>query len=257
MSDPRLTPNAELIDQRTAARVSVSYTDLCRMPDGPRDRQLIFGDLVTVLNATGTWAYVQAAKDGYCGYVRQSDLGAHAEPTHKVVAPATHAYQTADFKSPDMMALTFGSHLAVAAINGAFAQTEVGSIPTVHIAPVDQTQPDPAEIAALFLGTPYLWGGNTRWGIDCSGLVQAALMACGIPCPGDSDMQMTLGRAASGGYQRNDLLFWKGHVALVVDGQTLIHANASAMACVYEGIDDAITRIKTQGDGAVTAHRRL
>ena len=80
---------------------------------------------------------------------------------------------------------------------------------------------DPVAVAELFLGTPYLWGGNSRAGIDCSGLVQAALLACGIACPGDSDLQAAIRRHArlsrSSRSARGDLIFWKGHVAMVAD----------------------------------------
>ncbi|MGB1209466.1 MAG: C40 family peptidase, partial [Paracoccaceae bacterium] len=142
---------------------------------------------------------------------------------------------------------------------GRFAQTSLGHIPTQHLAPLPHAFPDPAAVAELFLGTPYLWGGNSRWGIDCSGLVQAAFLACGIPCPGDSDQQ----QAALGPRlppqtpkQRGDLLFWRGHVAWVVDAQTLLHANAHHMAVAHEPIETAILRIAAQGDGPMTAHIR-
>jgi len=128
-----------------------------------------------------------------------------------------------------------------------------------HIAPISSVETDPASVAALYLDSPYLWGGNSRWGIDCSGLIQAACSACGIPCAGDSDHQeASLGELLPDGSlpQRNDVLFWKGHVALVWDEETLIHANAHAMACVLEPIEDALARIE-KTDGPVTAHRRL
>jgi len=257
MNDRRLTPDPALVSQQTPAQITAPLTDLRRHPDGPRDRQLIYGDHVTVLGTAGGWSYVQASKDDYCGHVGTNDLGPQLAPTHRVVAPATHAYTAPDLKSPDRISLTFGSTLAVFGLSDGFAQTALGHIPLQHLRPVADTTSDPAAIAALFLGTPYLWGGNSRWGIDCSGLVQAALLACGIPCPGDSDMQHTLGQAATAPYRRNDLLFWKGHVALVVDPDTLIHANAGSMSTTLEPIADAIARIATNGDGPVTAHRRL
>jgi cell wall-associated NlpC family hydrolase len=257
MSDQRLTPDPVLVTMGYAACIAVPVSGLNRSPDGPRDRQLIYGDVVTVLNEADGWCYVQAAKDGYCGHVAAKTLGAPQAPTHRVIAPATHAYAAPDLKSPDTASLSFGSQLTVTATTGHFAQTPIGYIPTQHVAPVSTQADDPATVAALFLGTPYLWGGNSRWGIDCSGLIQAALLSCGIPCPGDSDQQQSLGQAASGPYLRNDLLFWKGHVALVTDLDTLIHANAGSMSTRYEGIKNTIARIQASGDGPITAHRRL
>lgn len=243
--------------QGRTAQIGVPVTDLCRDPEGPRDRQLLFGERVTVLGETSGWAHVEAEKDGYRGHLRQSALTSPRAATHRVCVPATHAYARADLKSPDLLSLSYGSPVTVTAQGKEFAETPQGHIPRVHLAPWDQLQDDPARIAALFLGTPYLWGGNSRWGIDCSGLVQAALLACGIPCPGDSGQQEgVVGTAVAGAYQRNDLLFWKGHVALVVDPETIIHANAHRMAVSYEPIKDAIQRIEAGGDGPVTAHRR-
>ena len=227
------------------------------MPNGARDRQVLCGETVSILATSKGWYYVQTAKDGYCGYVFNTDLGSMGIATHTISAPATHVYSAADLKSREQFSLTFGSRISAAEIGTKFVETEQGFIPIQHIKPIDDRSADPAEIAKLFLGTPYLWGGNSRWGIDCSGLVQAALLACGIPCPGDSDQQMTLGTKATGAWQRNDLLFWKGHVALVVDAETMIHANAHAMAVTYEPIKTAISRIEISGDGPVTAHRRL
>ncbi|MDF1726309.1 MAG: NlpC/P60 family protein [Sulfitobacter sp.] len=256
MSDPRVTPEASRITQRTARRVAAPLADLLRRPEGPRDRQLTYGEAVTVLDERAGWAYVQAEKEGYCGYLRAETLGAALTPTHRVSASATHAYSAPDLKSAERCSLTFGARLAVMAVTTDFAETELGHIPLQHIAPVTSVETDPAGVAALFLGTPYLWGGNSRAGIDCSGLVQAALLACGLPCPGDSDQQMRVGKPASLPYQRNDLIFWKGHVAMVIDPETLIHANAHAMACTLEPIEAVIARI-AETDGPVTAHRRL
>ncbi|MFT6674939.1 MAG: hypothetical protein ACJAVM_001125 [Sulfitobacter sp.] len=257
MSDARLTPDPDRITRQDPAQITVNVTDLCRTASGARDRQLIYGDEITVLGADGAWLYVQAAKDGYCGYVPADSIAALAPASHHVCAPATHAYDTANFKSPDRISLSFGSRVNVLDISGNFAQTTLGFIPLTHLKPMDEMASDPADVAALFLGTPYLWGGNSRWGIDCSGLVQAALLACAVPCPGDSDQQMALGHATNQSYQRNDLLFWKGHVALVSDCETILHANAGSMTTTYEPIEAALERIMAQGDGPVIAHRRL
>ncbi|WP_370400001.1 C40 family peptidase [Sulfitobacter sp. JB4-11] len=257
MSDPRLTPDPALCTQQDPAQIKVALADLCRGPGGPRDRQLIHGDGVTVLHQSVGWSYVQSLKDGYVGHLHTDALGPLTTLTHRVTAAASHAYEAPDLKSPDRIALTFGSSLEVTSRTDHFAETALGYVPLPHLGPMDQTATDPASIAAVFLGTPYLWGGNSRWGIDCSGLVQAALLACGIPCPGDSDMQQSLGTPATGPFKRNDLIFWKGHVAIVSDAETIIHANAATMSTNYEPIETAKTRILSQGDGPITAHRRL
>lgn len=259
MSDPRVTPDPDLMSLNEPAQIARPVVDLIRRPGGPRDRQLLFGADVHVLHRADGWVYVQANADGYCGFVQQADVAARRTLTHKVTAPATHAYRDADIKSPDQWTLSHGSRVAATDETDGFIRTAQGHIPKQHIAPLGQIQTDPAEVAALYLGTPYLWGGNSRWGIDCSGLVQAACLACGIPCPGDSDLQeLSVGQPCDPATppQRNDLMFWKGHVAMVWDADTILHANAHAMATVFEPLKDAITRIQSS-DGPVTAHRRL
>ncbi|NNE53453.1 MAG: C40 family peptidase [Sulfitobacter sp.] len=256
MSDPRITPDPALMQRQERMQVDVPLTDLCRKPDGPRDRQLVYGDAITLLGTSKDWSYLQATRDGYCGWVRTSSLGPHQRPTHLVSAPATHAYSAADLKSPERVSLSFGSRVVVRTQNNSFAETSLGYIPSQHLQPADAPETDPATVAKLFIGTPYLWGGNSRWGIDCSGLIQAALLACHIPCPGDSDLQMALGKEATPPYQRNDLLFWKGHVALITDSENLIHATAHSMSCLIEPIQRVIARIE-KSEGPLLAHRRL
>ncbi len=257
MSDPRVTPDPSRNTRREAARVTASVADLCAAPGARRERQLIYGDTVMVLDEAEGWSYLQADRNGYCGFVASRALGTPIAATHRVSTLATHAYEGPDLKSCDRMSLSFGSRLCVTGTSGRFADTDAGHVPLGHLEPLGTVHEDPARIAALFLETPYLWGGNSRLGIDCSGLVQAAFSACGIPTPGDSDLQRTLGEDAAPPYRRNDLLFWKGHVAIVTDPDTMIHANAHAMAVCYEPIEQAIRRIEEAGDGHATAHRRL
>ncbi|WP_299562470.1 NlpC/P60 family protein [uncultured Sulfitobacter sp.] len=259
MNDPRLSPDTDLITLREAAQITRPLVNLMRRPGGPRDRQLLLGADVTVLDRRNGWAYVQAVLDGYCGFVETHQTAPPLRLTHKITSPGSHAYLKADIKSPDLVELSHGCRVAAMGETEQFIETAMGFIPKQHVAPVNVLADDPAHIAALFIGTPYLWGGNSRAGIDCSGLVQAACIACGVACPGDSDMQQrTLGTAVPDGTApaRNDLLFWKGHVGIVWEARTLLHANAHAMACVFEPLDAAIKRI-AEADGPVTGHRRL
>ncbi|WP_082005741.1 NlpC/P60 family protein [Halocynthiibacter namhaensis] len=273
--DRRITPAtprvaaSELRDQVTSNRFSkgtfmhvcVPVTDLLAAPDGPRDRQLLLGQSMRVFETHAGFSYIQSQRDGYCGYVSEMALGPVAASTHWVTAPATHLYAEADFKSQDMGLLSLGAELCVTETQGRFARTQMGSwVPQQHIEPIDFRFDDPASVAQTLIGTPYLWGGNSRSGLDCSALVQIAFHACGREIPGDSDLQergLAPGLPMGDIPKRNDLMFWKGHVALVLSEDRLIHANAGAMAVAIEGINAAIRRIEDQGDGPVTSRVRL
>jgi NlpC/P60 family/Bacterial dipeptidyl-peptidase Sh3 domain len=242
-----------------ARRIDLPIVDLRQDPAGPRRRQLLFGAEVRLFEERAGWAFVQAGRDGHVGYVPCEALAPALAATHWVCAPATHIYGGADVRSPDCMSLSFGSRIGALSEKGGFFEIAGGYVPSVHLRPVGHPMRDAVKVAGLFLGTPYLWGGNSRFGIDCSGLVQAALLACGRDCPGDSDQQQqALGAALPPGSdpRRGDLLFWKGHVALVVDDRTLIHANGFTMSVAFEAIGAATARIADQGEGPVLAHRR-
>nr|WP_245398597.1 NlpC/P60 family protein [Oceaniglobus trochenteri] len=233
-------------------------------PGGGLDRQVLFGDVVDVYERRDGWAYVRAQKDGYCGYLNADDLGAVVAPTHAVCQRHTHVYSEAGFKAPTLARLPFGARIAVTGETGVWHLVQwsgvAGRIHRDHLRPLSRPMPDPAATAALFIGTPYLWAGNTGDGIDCSGLVQAACLAADIPCPGDSDLQAQAVGTAIGDnepFRRNDVIFWKGHVALAESDEVMIHATANGMTTLREPIRDAIERIIAQGDGPVTARRRL
>ncbi|MEL7115203.1 MAG: NlpC/P60 family protein, partial [Pseudomonadota bacterium] len=166
--------------------VADPLVDLCKDPGGARDRQMLLGDLVQIFEDRDGWSFVQSAKDDYVGYVPTNSLTAPKAATHWVAVPAGHAYTEPDIKAPVAHPLYFGTRIAMATHMPKFYETTDGVyIPKPILRPLEHRFSDPATVAQMFFGAPYLWGGNSVAGIDCSGLIQAAHLACGIPCPGD------------------------------------------------------------------------
>ena len=239
-------------------QVIVPITDLLESPRGSRARQLLIGAAVLVIDRDEGHVFLRSERDGYCGWLAERAVGRGPEPTHWVVAPAAHLYSEPMVQAPEKASVSLGSRLAVVGAWGAWANTPHGFVPACHLRPIDQFAPDPVSVAESLLGTPYLWGGNSRNGLDCSGLVQVAFHAAGRDCPADSDLQMVMGRglASNDTLKRGDLIFWKGHVAMVVNDDLIIHANGHTMSVSYEGIREAINRISAGGGGLVQARQR-
>ena len=244
-----------------AMQVVAPVADLRRTPTAtaPLERQLLAGTQVRVLEQVEGVSFLRDEATGYVGYVDSSALGPVRAPTHRVRVRTTLAFAEPSIKTPGPLPLSLGSRVAVIDRRDPFLHTPAGYIPADHLAPLEQVEADPVAVAERLLGAPYLWGGNSAFGLDCSGLVQIALTACGRDCPGDSDQQeAALGPSLPEGTapRRGDLMFWKGHVAWLSDAETLLHANAFAMAVAHEPLDSALARIEAQGEGRPTAHIR-
>ena len=232
-------------------------------PDAPLETEALFGETVTVYDESEGFAWAQLDRDHYVGYLPLAALGAKTEPTHRVSALRAHAYPGPSIKLPPRMALSLGARLRIVRQEGDFAVSADGLwLWGSHLADLGSREPDFVAVAELFLETPYLWGGRTSEGIDCSALAQTALTAAGIAAPRDSDMmEAALGESiAIDGPRppvRGDLVFWKGHVGIMRDGRTLIHANGWHMKVVSEPLAEARARIAATGGGEVTSVRRF
>lgn len=248
--------NAESFTEGEHLRVQQGVVDLLASPDAARARQVFLGAGFTVIDRDRGHAFGFADKDGYCGWLPEAALGTGPAPTHWVASVGTHRYAGPSVRKAEF-ALPMGAQVCVTGQEGAYARVEGGYVPASHLRALGDWLTDPVSVAEGFLGTPYLWGGNTRAGLDCSGLVQVAHHACGIAMPGDADLQESVGQPAEGAFQRGDLLFWKGHVALVVDDQTLLHANGHSMSVAHEGIAACIARVHAAEGLGLRSHRRL
>jgi hypothetical protein len=246
-------------------RVIGSIAPLRREPhhEAALETEALFGERVTVFETTEEgWSWVQLQADKYVGWMPAGDLIADGndEPTHRVSVPRALLFPAPDIKTPPLMALPYGARIAVERTQQNFLIAENGFIPSVFLKEIGARDPDFVGTARKFLSAPYLWGGKSSLGIDCSGLVQVSLQAAGIPCPRDSDMQAALGKPIPfddlAKLQRGDLVCWKGHIGIVSAPGMLLHANAFHMQTVEEPLTEAVMRIEKAGS-KVTDVRRV
>jgi cell wall-associated NlpC family hydrolase len=232
-------------------------------PDASLDTQALRGERVTVYEEHEGWAWCQLERDSYVGYLPAHMLGRDPkEPTHRVAALRTFVYPAANMKVPPLEALPLGAEVAVEDEGDYVRVAGHGFIYARHLQPISQYEPDFVAVAERFAGAPYLWGGKTALGLDCSGLVQISLAAGGIAAPRDTDVQarkvgteVPLDEPLN--LRRGDLVFWRGHVGIMCDAVTLLHANAHHMLVAREPFAEARARILAKSFGPVIAVRRL
>lgn len=281
MRDPRLMPARpdlaaeHLRGEIDAARyvagrpmhVCVGLADLRRKPSpqSALDTQALHGEDVMLYEEQDGWAWVQLVNDDYVGYLARDALAEGSiGATHRICVNRTFVYPAADIKALPLAALPREARVKVEDKEGAFARLAGGGFLCLrHLKLLNEKTLDFVAIAEELLGSPYFWGGRSSLGIDCSGLVQVALAEAGVGVPRDTDLQeRALGAPLPVSermyeWRRGDLVFWKGHVGIMRDGQSLLHANAHHMLVVAEPLATARDRIRQSGGGAITAVGRL
>ncbi len=247
-----------------AMQVKEGVVDVKRepRPDAPLDTQTLYGECVTVYDEEEGWAWVQLARDGYVGWIAANTLWSRIyKPSHLVTVPRTFIYPRPSIKDPPLVGLPLGAEVEVVAARDNFLVTgEGGFVFAKHLREIAEPVDDFVAVAETLIGAPYLWGGRSSLGVDCSGLVQCALLLAGIRAPRDSDLQQVeLGEGieANAPLRRGDLVFWKGHVGVMRDPNTLLHANATHMLVASEPFDEVRARNIRAGAGDVTALKRL
>ncbi|WP_397421275.1 C40 family peptidase [Phenylobacterium sp.] len=273
--DPRITPcrdgiaarrlegvlEAEVYLDTRVMTCTAPAASIRAVPDAESEQmdQLLFGEWFEVLEEEGVWRLGQSLRDGYVGFVEAALLApAGSWPTHRVAAIRTYAFAGPSIKTRASGPYSINALVTVEAVEGRLAKVSgAGWMTADHLQPIGVGEDDWAAVAERFLGTPYLWGGRESLGLDCSGLVQQALFACGRACPRDADQQEQLGSdITADAFGRGDLVFWKGHVAIGLGDGLIIHANGHHMAVAVEPLAEAIRRIGDTGSQP-TSYRRL
>lgn len=256
-----LVPAASYLDVRPM-QAAVPQAPVFDRPDSMAEQQtqLLFGEVFDVLQDCGDFVLGQVRRDGYVGYVARTDLASVGPaPTHWISVPHTYGFADPDIKSRAHGPFSLNTLVSITRSEGRFRYAEgAGWIVTEHLTPVGVFQADAVAVALGLLGAGYLWGGRSSAGLDCSGLVQQVFLACGQALPRDTDQQLACGRAVE--FQelgRGDLVFWRGHVGIMVDNATLLHANAHHMATATEPLSAAIERIAAGPTGEPVGFRRL
>jgi cell wall-associated NlpC family hydrolase len=253
---------AERFADARAMRCILPNTAIRKSPDEGSEQQdqLLFGEGFDVLEAQDGWSWGQAGRDGYVGFVRAEALAPCEDaPSHRIRALRTFGFSRPDLKSSPQGLYSMNALVRAGRSDNGFLEAgEAGWIHASHLAPLGEFEPDFTAAASRFLGAPYLWGGRDSLGLDCSGLIQQAFYACGRACPRDTDQQMAAfdRPAPLSELSRGDLVFWRGHVGVMLDGLSLLHANAFHMAVAIEPLANAVTRIKAAGSGELAALRR-
>lgn len=274
--DPRVTPYRDGIAARSLegvipAEVYLDPRAMCcavpaaairRAPDAASEQldQLLFGERFDAIEEEGAFLWGQAKRDGYVGFVEAARLApAGPPPTHRIAAIRTYAFAEPSIKARAAGPYSLNALVTVEGVEERLARVAgAGWVAARHLSPIGQFETDPAGVAERYLGAPYLWGGRESLGLDCSGLVQQALLACGLACPRDTDQQRRLGREIERrDFARGDLVFWDGHVAVGLDPERIVHANAHHMAVVIEPLGAAVDRVRAAGGGEPTAFRRV
>ena len=241
-------------------QINVPFVDLLDAAGGKRNRQLIYGSEVKYFGETDGWAFIQNTYDNYVGYVPRVSIDLETNKTHIVSAPLSHVFSEPNIKAKNIETLPLAAKVSAKTVENGFLETELGWIPVRQVKLKTEFAKNPVEVSKLFLNSPYLWGGNTSLGIDCSGLVQVSMLLCGFKCPGDSDQQLVkLGQSIDidETQKKGDIIFWKGHVALALNAKQVLHANAYHMSTVIEELSEVVFRIKNQEGNDIIARKRL
>ncbi len=243
---------AEKFVHGLAYQVKAPITAVLKRPeaDAPQTSQALLGETCLVFDIQNGFAWAKLDRDGYVGYLNANALSPTVVPaTHHVIETSTLLYPKPDLKTRPVQFLPHNAQICVTAIQGNYAELKTGGFVFVkHLWPLSKHAKDFITVAEDYLGVPYFWGGKSVHGIDCSGLVQTALHACGISAPRDSDMQeKDLGRVVQDhkNLARGDLIFWAGHVGIMQNATQLLHANGHAMKTSSEPLADVVARSET------------